>query len=374
MSVERHQSASATRVAGVAELSRQQGGLASRKAGPEAAQAVLGAERQRLQHLLAVSPAIIYSTKASGDFACTFVSENIRTIMGFAPEDMLADPKCWPDRLHPEDGLRVFEELPPLIERGGGMLVYRFRHADGSYLWIQDTFKVVNDEHGQPMELVGAWADISERRRAEQQALEANVELQKTKRSLSRLIESSPSAIIATDKGGNVTLFNEGAETLLGYRAEEVVGRSVALLYDGEAGMNEVLREMERRGGTVSGIDSLLWAKDNSSIPVLISASLLFDDDGEQIGTVGFATDLRERRRTLEELSGVRLRLQHLLAVSPPSSTQPKLQATSPALSSARTSGRSWASPRRICLPIPSAGPIAFTPRMACAYLRSCLP
>jgi PAS domain S-box-containing protein len=317
LNVERRQSASATRVAGVAELSRQRGGVASRKAGPEAAQAVLGAERQRLQHLLAVSPAIIYSTKASGDFACTFVSENIRTIMGFAPEDMLADPKCWPDRLHPEDGPRVFEELPPLIERGGGMLVYRFRRADGSYLWIQDSFKVVNDEHGQPMELVGAWADISERRRAEQQALEANAELQKTKRSLSRLIESSPSAIIATDKSGNVTLFNEGAEALLGYRAEEVVGRSVALLYGGEAGMNEVLREMERRGGTVSGIDSLLWAKDNSSIPVLISASLLFDDDGRQIGTVGFATDLRERRRTLEELGGVRLRLQHLLAVSP---------------------------------------------------------
>jgi hypothetical protein len=93
LNVERRQSASATRVAGVAELSRQQGGVASRKARPEAAQAVLGAERQRLQHLLAVSPAIIYSTKASGDFACTFVSENIRTIMGFAREDMLADPE-----------------------------------------------------------------------------------------------------------------------------------------------------------------------------------------------------------------------------------------------------------------------------------------
>ena len=130
------------------------------------------------------------------------------------------------------------------------------------------------------MELVGAWADISERRRAEQQALEANAELQKTKRSLSRLIESSPDAIIATDKNGNVTLFSEGAETLLGYRAEEAIGRSVALLYGGEAGVNEVLREMHKRGGTVSGFEGVLWAKDASAIPVLISASLLFDDDG----------------------------------------------------------------------------------------------
>jgi PAS domain S-box-containing protein len=314
LNVERRQAASATHGA---ELRRQQGAAGSRRVGPEEAQAGLSTDRQRLQHLLAVSPAIIYSTKASGDFACTFVSENIRTIMGFAPEDMLADPKCWPDRLHPEDGPRVFEEMPPLIERGGGTLVYRFRHADGSYIWIQDTFKVVLDEHGQPVELVGAWADVSERRRAEQQALEANAELQETKRSLSRLIESSPDGIIATDKSGNVTLFSEGAQTLLGYRAEEVIGRSAALLYGGEAGAQEVMREMHKRGGTVSGFEGVAWAKDGSAIPVLISASLLFDDDGEQIGTVGFATDLRERKRTLEELSGARLRLQYLLAVSP---------------------------------------------------------
>jgi PAS domain S-box-containing protein len=315
--MDRGQSENATSVASVVDLGRRRGGVASREGGLEAAQPGLSEERRRLQHLLTVSPAIIYSTHAAGDFACTFVSENIRTIMGFAPEEMIADPKYWPDRLHPEDGPRVFAELPPLIASGGGAVVYRFRHSDGSYIWIQDTFKVVYDNHGEPVELVGAWADISERRRVEQEALKANAELQETKRSLSRLIESSPNAIIATDKDGAVTLFNEGAEALLGYTAQEVIGRSVALLYGGEAGINEVLRELEKRGGTVSGLDSLMWAKDKTSIPVLISASLLYDDDGRQIGTVGFATDLRERRRTLEELSGVRLRLQHLLAVSP---------------------------------------------------------
>ena len=66
---------------------------------------------------------------------------------------------------------------------------------------------------------VGAWADITERKEAERHALEANAEIQETKRYLTRLIESSPDAIIATDKLGNVVLFNEGAETLLGYRA-----------------------------------------------------------------------------------------------------------------------------------------------------------
>ena len=55
-----------------------------------------------------------------------------------------------------------------------------------------------------------------------QVALEAEA-----KRYLTRLIETSPDAIISTDKDGNVVLFSEGAETLLGYRAKEVTGRSI---------------------------------------------------------------------------------------------------------------------------------------------------
>ena len=309
--------------------------LEAEQTGREAIETELSGARKRYQYLLAASPAIIYTTHASGDFACTFVSENIDSIMGFAPQEMTTDAKCWPDRLHPEDAPRVFDAMTPLIEKGGGSVEYRFRHRDGNYLWIQDTFKVVYDEAGQPLEFVGAWADITQRKQAEQTALEANLELLETKRSLSRLIESSPDAIISTDQDEKVVLFNEGAEVLLGYRANEIIGQSVTLLYGGEAGANEVMREMRKRGGSISGFDSILWAKDGSSIPVLISACVLFDEEGQEVGTVGFATDLRARKREEEvlqksydelekrveerttELEKARARLQYLLTVTP---------------------------------------------------------
>src|SRR6476661_9880460 len=130
--------------------------------------------RQRLQYLLAVSPAIIYTTKATGDFACTFVSENLRAIMGYTTQEMTTDPKGWPERLHPDDARRAFGEMLPLIGRGGGSIEYRFRHRDGHYIWIQDTFKVVYDDAGRPLEHVGAWADITKRKQAEELALTAN--------------------------------------------------------------------------------------------------------------------------------------------------------------------------------------------------------
>jgi PAS domain S-box-containing protein len=258
--------------------------------------------RQRLQYLLAVSPAINYTTKASGDYACTFVSENLRAIMGYGPQEMTTDPKGWPDHLHPDDASRAFGEMLPMINRGGGTVEYRFRHRDGHYIWIQDTFKVVYDDAGHPLELVGARADITERKEAEQHALEANAEIQETKRYLTRLIESSPDAIIATDKLGNVVLFNEGAETLLGYRASEVTGRPTTQLYENEDRSRELVLEMRKRGGTASGFESVLKTKDGHSVPVLISASVLLDKDGQEAGMVGFATDLRTRKKEEEEL------------------------------------------------------------------------
>jgi PAS domain S-box-containing protein len=291
--------------------------------------------RQRLQYLLSVSPAIIYTTQASGDYACTFVSDNLRDIMGYSPIEMTTDPKCWPDHLHPDDAPRVIDEMSPLIERGAGTLDYRFRHRDGHYIWIQDTFKVINDGSGHPLELVGAWADISQSKSAEQRALTANAELQETKRYLTRLIESSTDAIVATDKQGNIVLFNEGAEILLGYRSEEVIGKRWMELYDSEEHAKEVLREMRKRGGTVAAFESALKTKDGKSVPVLVSASVLFAEYGEEVGTVGFATDLRTRKREEDalrkahdelekrvgertiELQTARERLQYLMTVTP---------------------------------------------------------
>jgi PAS domain S-box-containing protein len=120
-----------------------------------------------LQHVLAVCPAIIYTTQASGDFECTFVSENIEQILGYTQREMRDDPDFWTSHLHPQDQRRVVSEVFSLIPKGGGSLEYRFRHRDGHYRWFQDSFRTVLDDSGQPVEIVGSWADITQRKLAE---------------------------------------------------------------------------------------------------------------------------------------------------------------------------------------------------------------
>jgi hypothetical protein len=45
----------------------------------------------------------MYTNKASGNFACTFVSQNLEMIMGFSGWEMTEDPEFWLKRLHPDD-------------------------------------------------------------------------------------------------------------------------------------------------------------------------------------------------------------------------------------------------------------------------------
>lgn len=51
---------------------------------------------------------------------------------------------------------------------------------------------------------------------------------------LDSLIRISPDAIVATDKNGKIILFNQGAERLIGYKAEEMIGKPAAEFYSKE--------------------------------------------------------------------------------------------------------------------------------------------
>lgn len=142
----------------------------------------------------------------------------------------------------------------------------------------------------------------TERERVEEALLEAHVKLKKTKEYQETLIKDSPDPIISTDHEGNVVLFNEGAEDMLGYQQDEVIGQYVAVLYENEEQAKEVMRLMRQNSGTVAGFETTLRAKDGNLIPVMISASILYDEEGNETGTVGFNKDLRERKRVEERL------------------------------------------------------------------------
>ncbi|SFU80426.1 ATP-binding protein [Pseudoduganella namucuonensis] len=122
----------------------------------------------RLQYLLDNTPAIIYCTVPSGDFKMTFVSNNALHVLGYRPEDMVADPNFWFDHIHPDDAPSIFSSLATVFTEGQRAYEYRFRRADGAYLWMHDSLRLVRDEHGAPLEVIGALTDITDRKLMEQ--------------------------------------------------------------------------------------------------------------------------------------------------------------------------------------------------------------
>ena len=114
-----------------------------------------------------------------------------------------------------------------------------------------------------------------------------------------RLLESSLDIVIAVDHRGRIIFYNDGASTTLGYTRDEVQGKRV-MLYPSIEEARRVLDAMrsEELGerGKVKNFETVLVAKSGEQIPISFSGSLIYDDHGVEIGSIGFHRDLREIR------------------------------------------------------------------------------
>lgn len=126
------------------------------------------AEKQRLSYLLAASPAIIYSFEAK-NYLPTFISENVKDILGYEPSEYLKDPRFMPSHIHPDDIRRIDKEWSHLFREGHHVIEYRFRRKDGTYFWVNDELRMIHDKDGEPIEIVGAMNNISARKKVEEE-------------------------------------------------------------------------------------------------------------------------------------------------------------------------------------------------------------
>jgi PAS domain S-box-containing protein len=145
-----------------------------------------------------------------------------------------------------------------------------------------------------------AFRDVSLARKLES-------ELRRTTEFLERILNSTVDGIIAADMRGQVLLFNQGAERICGYRAVDVIGKiPVKELYPPGVAQEvmRLIRSAEHGGGgRLEPVRRDLLSATGESVPVSISAALVFDDASRAIATVGIFSDLRDRLRMEERLA-----------------------------------------------------------------------
>jgi PAS domain S-box-containing protein len=241
---------------------------------------------ERLRYLLTANAAVIYACEASGGFTMTFVSENVSRMLGYQSWDFLADPHFWVAQIHPEDRERVFADLQQIIDLGAHVYEYRFLDRDGNYIWVRDELRLILDSNGEPLEIIGYWSDITQRKQAEQVMQEQ-----------ADLLDIAPDAIFVHDLDYQILFWNKGAAQLYGWQTTVAIGRDSRQLI-GEDGLPqfEAAMEIVLTAGTWQGE---LTKTTTTGKPVIVSSrrSLLRDAGGNPKSILIVETDITEQKK-----------------------------------------------------------------------------
>ena len=115
-------------------------------------------------------------------------------------------------------------------------------------------------------------------------------------RHLARVVESSDDAIISKDLSGIITSWNQAAEVMFGYAANEAVGQSIRMIIPADRQAEEdMVLERIRAGQPISHFETIRQRKDGTLIPISLSVSPILDDTGRVIGASKIARDISEQ-------------------------------------------------------------------------------
>ena len=139
--------------------------------------------QERLSRVVVSSPAVLFTLSIrQGQFSVTWISDNLLQVIGY-PAQVAIGTDWWQTNIHAEDRERVMEQsTEALIADGQSTVEYRFRHGDGTYHWTRSDMRLICDESGRPLEVVGAWSDITELKRAEEERLKLREQLEQIRK------------------------------------------------------------------------------------------------------------------------------------------------------------------------------------------------
>ena len=121
-------------------------------------------------------------------------------------------------------------------------------------------------------------------------------------RRLAAIVETSDDAIVSKDLNGIVLSWNQAAERMFGYTAEEMVGKSIRLIIPAERQSEEdtVLAAI-RAGRRVEHFETVRRARDGRLVPISLTVSPVLDANGTVIGASKIARDISDRKNAEQQ-------------------------------------------------------------------------
>jgi PAS domain S-box-containing protein len=155
---------------------------------------------------------------------------SVEELLGFHAKDIPSDEGWWLARIHPEDLFDVVNSLsrilapapekPYAAEARIWAHDYRFKHANGEFLLISERSIVDRDESGNVLSMTSSIFD-AEKRRIERKA---HREFLDSRNQFALIANNTPSGIWMMDNAGMTTYMNHAAESITGFKFEEIAG------------------------------------------------------------------------------------------------------------------------------------------------------
>lgn len=240
------------------------------------------------RHILDVLPAAVYATDAAGRI--TYYNEPAAQLWGLHPR-LGVTTFCGSWKLfHPDGSPMPHDECPMALALKSGCPVRGaeaiLERPDGTRVPFIPFPTPMRNADGSIAGAVNMLVDITDRDRAERDS-----------QWLAAIVESSHDAIVSKNLSGIITSWNQGAERMFGYTADEVIGKSVTILIpDGQHDEELGILQRIKRGEKIDHYETVRMRKDASLIDISLTVSPIRNAAGRVVGASKIARDITERK------------------------------------------------------------------------------
>jgi diguanylate cyclase (GGDEF)-like protein/PAS domain S-box-containing protein len=250
-------------------------------------------------------------TVVDADGTVRYVSPSIERMLGYLPQERMGG-SCF-DLLHPDDLPRARSTFAEALRRPGDTLALgvRMRKQDGSWRQVELTGTNLLDD-GNVRGIVINWRDVTDHKRAEQALKESEQRFGSAFRDA-----AIGMALVGTD--GRWLQVNRSLREILGYSEEELLGKTFQDIThpdDLESDVEQIRRMLAGEIETYQKEKRYLH-KDGHVVWILLSVSLVYDEEGEPLYFISQIQDITERRRAEQRLREAEARYRTLVERMP---------------------------------------------------------
>jgi len=252
----------------------------------------------RLEHYLKVSPTVTWAGKIEhGKVQPVWFSKNLEQLFGYSLAEALK-PGWWQENVHPEDRLKIENDIALLAERGSLGREYRFYRKDGSVIWIREEIRTAGHEK-HPGDIVGTWTIITKQK-------EAELSLAESEQRYRSLFENAPVAVFVNHNDRVVMVNRACVELFEAEEAGQLLGRSIYDMF--HPAFHEIIKKrvflIRERKEQVPVLEEKILTLSGRSVDVEVSsAPFVYEGDPALHVILRDITERKEAERKLRELN-----------------------------------------------------------------------